>query len=156
MAITKWDEYYIHQIIDTFDKVQTDDSHAFERTFISCHSADGTLHLVATLGTYPNRNVMDAFVSVRYKDVQRNIGLSRHLEADRANLDVGPFSLKVLEPLKRLGIYLGDNDYGIGCSLEFEARSVPRQRPTFKPSDATGIEGMVFGQASFVEHRGSC
>jgi hypothetical protein len=31
----------------------------------------------------------------------------------------------VLEPLKQWGIYLGDNDYDIGCSLEFEGRVAP-------------------------------
>ena len=132
MTITAFDEFYIHQIQQMIDKVGSDSPNAFERCFISCHNADGTLNLHAGIGSYPNTNVMDGFVCVRYKEVQRNIFLSRHLESDRANLAIGPFSIEVLEPLKRLRIELGENDYGIGCSLEFKARGVPWPRPYLK------------------------
>ena len=125
MLVTEWDDYLIHQIADTIEVVGIDDPHFMDRFFFGCHNADGTLHLMAGMGAYPNVNVMDGFVTVRHKDVQRNIRVSRHLQADRAKTEVGPLSFKVLEPLKRWGIYLGDNDYGIGCSLEFEGRAAP-------------------------------
>ena len=125
MAITEWDEYLIHQIPNTINTVGSEDPHFMDRFFFGCHNAEGTLHLMAGLGTYPNVNVMDGFVCVRHNNVQRNIRLSRHLQTDRANTEIGPLSCKVLEPLKRWGIYLGDNDYGIGCSLEFEGRVAP-------------------------------
>ena len=132
MTITAFDEFYIHQIQQMIDKVGSDSPNAFERCFISCHNADGTLNLHAGIGSYPNTNIMDGFVCVRYKDAQRNIFLSRHLESDRANLAIGPLSMEVIEPLKRLRIELGENDYGIGCSLEFEARGAPWPRPFFE------------------------
>jgi hypothetical protein len=72
---------------------------------------------------------MDGFVCVRYQGVQRNLFMSRRLDDDRTNLTVGPLSIEVLEPLKRLKIELGDNDYEIGCSLEFQGRGVPWSRP---------------------------
>ena len=36
---------------------------------------------------------------------------------------IGPLSVKVIEPLKRWGLYVDENDYGIGCSIEFEGRT---------------------------------
>jgi len=125
MLVTEWDDYLIHQIPDTMDAVQSDDPDWMDRFFIACHNAEGTVHLMTGLGAYANKNVMDGFVTVRYKNVQRNIRVSRHLQGDRAKTEVGPLSFKVLEPLKRWGIYLGDNDYGIRCSLEFEGRAAP-------------------------------
>jgi hypothetical protein len=125
MAVTEWDEYLIHQLVDTIDRVESDDPHFADRFFFTCHNAEGTLELMAGLGAYPNVNVMDGFVCVRHNGVQRNIRLSRHLQGDRAKTEVGPLCFKVLEPLRRWGIYLGDNDYGIGCSLEFEGRVAP-------------------------------
>ena len=125
MAITEWDDYLIHQTLHTIDAVESDDPFFQDRFFFTANNAEGTLELAAGLGTYPNANVMDGFVWVRHKGVQRNIRLSRHLQADRANTVVGPLSFKVLEPLKRWGIYLGDNDYDIGCSVEFEGRVAP-------------------------------
>ncbi len=135
MAITEWDEHLIHQIPDTIDAVGSGDPHWVDRFFFGCHNAEGTLHLMAGVGTYPNVNVMDGFVCVRHKDVQRNIRVSRHLQADRANTEVGPLSFKVLEPLKRWGIYLGDNDYDIGCSIEFEGRVAPYLFPKIGGDD---------------------
>ena len=136
MAITEWDDYLIHQIPDTIDTVVGSDPHWMDRFFFGCHNTEGTLHLMAGMGTYPNVNVMDGFVCVRNKDVQRNIRLSRHLQADRANTKVGPLSFKVLEPLKRWGIYLDDNDYDIGCSIEFDGRVAPYLFPKIGGGDS--------------------
>ncbi|MBE9500980.1 MAG: hypothetical protein IMY87_00930, partial [Chloroflexi bacterium] len=135
MLVTEWDDYLIHQIADTIEVVERGDPHFMDRFFFGCHDAEGTLHLMAGLGTYPSVNIMDGFVCVRHKDVQRNIRISRHLQSDRANTQIGPLSFKVLEPLKRWGIYLGDNDYGIGCSLEFEGRIAPYLFPKIVGAD---------------------
>lgn len=163
MAITEWDDYLIHQIPDTIDALESGDPHWMDRFFFGCHNAEGTLHLMAGLGTYPNVNVMDGFVCVRHNGTQRNIRVSRHLQADRANTQVGPLSFKVLEPLKRWGIYLGDNDYGIGCSLEFEGRGAPYLFPKLgtqvhynQPGRYTGsiiLEGQQFNADGFLGPR---
>jgi hypothetical protein len=138
MAIIEWDEFYIHQTAGFINEVDNDDPHAFERTFIGCHSADGEVHLMMGLGAYPNVNVMDGFICVRYKNVQRNIRISRHMQDDRPNTVVGPLTLKVIDPLKRGGLYLSANDYKIECSLEFEGRTkpLPRPRPANRSLDA--------------------
>jgi len=125
MAITAWDDYLIHQTLLTIDAVDSDDTHFQDRFFFTANNADGTLELAAGMGVYPNTNVMDGLAWVRHEGVQRNIRVSRHLQGDRANTVVGPLSFKVLEPQKRWGIYLGDNDHGIGCSVEFEGRTAP-------------------------------
>ncbi len=146
MAITEWDDYLIHQIPDTIDVVHGGNPHWMDRFFFGCHNAEGTLHLMAGLGTYPNANVMDGFVCVRSKDVQRNIRLSRHLQADRANAEIGPLSFKVLEPLKRWGIYLSDNDYDIGCSMEFDGRAPPYLFPKIGGGDSESVHQVHYNQ----------
>lgn len=121
MAISKWDEYLIHQTYDTFDTGTVD----CDRCIMHCHNTDGTLHLTAGLGAYPKNNVMDAYVCVRHEGTQHNLRLSRHLNGDRADMVVGPLSFKVIEPLKRWGLYVDENDYGVSCSIEFEGRVAP-------------------------------
>lgn len=143
MAITQWDDYLVHQINDTIDAVASDDALFQERLLFICHNTEGTLELMTGLGAYPNANVMDGFAIVRHKGVQRNIRLSRHLKADRANTAVGPLSFKVLEPFKRWGIYLGENDYGIGCSLEFEGRIPPYSHTDISEMRKRQSSGMV-------------
>ena len=133
MAITEKDEYLIQQAAGTVDIGVNDDTDFMDRLYFGCHNPEGTLFLVAGLGTYPNINIMDGYVIVRHNNVQHNLSLSRHLQdelayteqGDRANTRLGPLSIKVIEPLKRWGVYLGDNDAGIRCSLEFEGRTPP-------------------------------
>lgn len=122
MALTEWDEYLIHQTADTIDIPENGDTDFLDRLYIGCHNPEGTLHLAVGLGTYPNKNIMDGFAIVRHNNVQHNLRVSRHLQGDRARTEIGPLSIEVLEPLKRWGIYLGDNDHGIRCSVEFEGR----------------------------------
>ena len=143
MPVTDWDEYLIHQIFDFIDAVESDDPNFQDRFFFTCHNTDGTLELMAGLGVYPNVNVMDGFICVRHDGVQRNIRLSRHLKGDRANTEIGPLAFKVLEPHKRWGIYLGDNDYGIGCSLEFEGRVPPYSHSNETVRREQQTQGMV-------------
>ena len=120
MAITKWDEYLIHQSYDTIDRgVDVD------RLYVACHDREGHLHAAVGMGAYSKSGVMDGFVVIRHKTTQFNLRLSRQLQDDRADTRIGPLTVEVIKPLERWGVYLSDNDYGITCSMEFEARAVP-------------------------------
>src|SRR3972149_6379588 len=68
---------------------------------------------------------MDGFICIRHNNIQRNLRISRHLKNDRANTEIGMLSFKVLEPLKRWRIQLGENNLKMGCSLEFNGRGAP-------------------------------
>jgi len=129
MPVSEWDDYLIHQTVDTIERAGINDYHFAERLIFCSRNAEGTLHLMAGAGTFPNAGLTDGFVCVRYKNIQRNIRISRHLHNDRTRTEMGPLSFKVLEPLKRWGVYLDENDYGIGCSLEFQGRVAPWSFP---------------------------
>ena len=47
MAITKWDEYLIHQTADTIDTGMNNDPDFMDRLYIGCHDLEGTLHLAS-------------------------------------------------------------------------------------------------------------
>ena len=133
MPITEQDEYLIQRAADTVGIGVDSDPDFMDRLYFGCHNTEGTLFLAAGLGTYPNIGIMDGYVIVRHNHMQHNLSLSRHLpgapadtrQGGRAQAQLGPLTIKVLEPLKRWGVYLGDNDYGIRCALEFEGRTVP-------------------------------
>ena len=90
MPITKWDDYLIHQTADTIDTGVNNDPDFMDRLYIGCHSQDGTIHLAVGLGTYPNKNIMDGFVIIRLNDIQHNLVLSRYLNGDRSDMQIGP------------------------------------------------------------------
>ena len=125
MALTDLDEYLIHQTGDTMDQPEGGDPNFVDRLYIGCHSLDGQVHLAIGLGVYPNKNIMDGYVLVREGGQQHNLLLSRHLDQDRAKTEVGPLSIKVLEPHRRWAVNVADNVSAIHCAVEFTARAAP-------------------------------
>jgi hypothetical protein len=120
VAITKWDEYLIHQAYETIDSgVDVD------RLYVACHDPAGDLHVAVGMGAYSKSRVMDGFVLIRHKTSQYNLRLSRRLQGDRADTRIGPLTVEVLEPLVRWGVYLAENEHRISCSFEFTGRSAP-------------------------------
>lgn len=146
MSITEKDEYLIHKKVDTVDIGVDNEPDFMDRLYFGCHNREGTLFLAAGLGTYPNIGIMDGYVIVRHDNMQHNLSLSRHLESrltnqperDRAEAQLGPLSIKVLEPLQRWGVHLDNNDYGLRCELEFEGRTVPYGVPLYPEVFITG------------------
>jgi hypothetical protein len=62
--LTKYDEFLCHQIVSTLDHPDTSAREWTERTWFSVHDIEGNLSLVNAFGYYPNRNLMDTYVSV--------------------------------------------------------------------------------------------
>ena len=52
---------------------------------------------------------------------------SRLAPLERTEMQVGPFRLEVVEPLRRARVVLDDNDTGLACDLTFTARTAPIQ-----------------------------
>jgi hypothetical protein len=133
MALTTFDEYFIHQTGDPIDTVADRNPHFMDRCWFGCHSEDGNLYIAAGLGTYPNvggHGVMDASFCVLHEGVQRNFRASRHIvhggtATDRNVTRIGPFSLLIVEPFKRFRLELEDNEFGISAAIDFEARVTP-------------------------------
>ncbi len=122
MAITKWDEYLIHQTYDTIDNGEVD----VDRLYLTCHDADGDLHLAVGMGVYPKAGVMDGFACVRHGNTQHNLRLSRHARGDRSDTRIGPLVVEVIEPLKRWGAYLDGNEHvDVRFEMEFVGRGEP-------------------------------
>ncbi len=120
--LTKYDEFVCHQIVATFDSVETSAREWTERLWFCAHDITGKMMLVVGFGFYPNRNIIDAFacLSVEGK-TQYNVRASRELRPRIDEVEVGPFSYQVIEPLKRLRWLLADNEHGLSYDIEFQA-----------------------------------
>jgi hypothetical protein len=129
--ITKADDYPIHQTADPVAFVGTSDRNFYDRYFFNGYSRDGETYFAAALGTYPNRRVMDSAFSVIHRGRQYVVRASRVLGLERTETRVGPLSVDVLEPLRRLRLAVGANEHGIGADLTFEARAGVIEEPRF-------------------------
>jgi hypothetical protein len=120
--LTKYDEFLCHQIVATFDSVETSAREWTERVWFSAHDTTGKCQFVAGLGVYYNRNIIDAFACfVVDGKTQYSVRASRELRPQIDEVRVGPFSYEVVEPLKKVRVTLADNEYGLSYEIDFDA-----------------------------------
>ena len=127
--LTKADDYPVHQRPEPIACSGTD-RNFYDRYFFNAQSPCGTRFLAAALGVYPHLNVMDAAVCWMENGQQRSIFASRLLASERMDTQVGPISVEVVEPLKRLRLRLSETE-GLAADLLFEGRHAPIEEPRF-------------------------
>ena len=126
--IIKHDESFGHQIVATFDKVDTSAREWTERVWLSAYDLSGKHHLSAGFGYYPNRNVMDAYGTVNVEGkTQYAVRASRELRPDIEQMQVGPFSYEVVEPLKKLRFALAETEHDLSYEIEFDGIMPPHE-----------------------------
>src|SRR5690349_12001041 len=128
--LTWGDDYPIHQSPEPI-AFSGSDRNFYDRYFFNGYSADGSVFFAAALGVYPHLDVIDAAFCLLVDGKQHNVRASRRLNSERMDLRVGPIGARVIEPLKTLGVRVGDNDSGIGADLVFEGRHAPIEEPRF-------------------------
>lgn len=129
--LTRGDDYPVHQTADPVAYVATGDRNFYDRYFFNGYSRDGELFFALALGVYPNRGVMDASLSAVYRGRQVVLRASRRAPADRVETSVGPLTVQVVEPLRRLRVAVGKNDFGLEMDAEFVARGPAIEEPRF-------------------------
>ena len=111
--LTAMDEYPRHQVGGTFDSVASDSVHWNDGFYFTLGDEQSGATLFAAIRLYPNTDVMDGFACVTIDSQQHNLRWSRRLRPRIDEIAVGPLSLDILEPLRRLRLSCGPNPYGI-------------------------------------------
>lgn len=128
--LTKGDDFPIHQNAEPIAYSGTD-RNFYDRYFFNGYTPEGDLFFACALGVYPHLNIMDGAFCIVADGIQHNIHLSRHLGMERMDTQVGPLSIEVIEPLRRLRVRLGGNEFGISAELDFEALAPAIEEPRF-------------------------
>lgn len=131
MALSRADDYLIHQTPDTFDRVFTSDRNFYDRYYFNIHSSSDELFAVIGMGQYPNLGVTDAFVTISHRDTQYTVRASRELGADRMDTKVGPIEVEVLEGLRRFRVTCAPDELGVELDLTWEGAIPPIEEPQF-------------------------
>ena len=127
--ITSFDDYCIHQTHEPVAQPSQSDRNFYDRYWFNGFDRNGAFLFEIGFGLYPNRRVMDGHFSVVMDGVQHSFHASRRAPHDRAETRVGPLSVQILEPLRRVRVCIAPNDTGIECDLVFQARSVAAEEP---------------------------
>ncbi len=76
------------------------------------------------MAVYPHRGILDcAFSTVQPGGRQHCFYGSRRAPIERTEMQVGPFRMEVIEPMRRARVVLEDNESGVSCDLSFSART---------------------------------
>jgi hypothetical protein len=142
--LTPADEYLTHQTPYTFDSVFTSDRNFYDRYFFNGYRRDGEVYFAVAMGLYPNLGVHDAAISVVHKGKQRVLRASKALGDDRLDSKVGPISIQVVEPYRKIRLKVAKNAFGITGDLLFEARSLPCEEPHFLRRTKSGLVAMDY------------
>ncbi len=115
------DDFLIHQTAEPVRYAATSDRRFYDRHFMTGHACSDALFFMIGIGCYPNLGVIDAFASIACGDTQTTTRASRELGHDRLNTrDIGPFTVEVLEGLRRLRVVCERSDEAVALDLTWE------------------------------------
>lgn len=122
------DDFPIHQTPEPLAHPATSDRNFYDRTWFNGYCAEGDWYFAIGMGIYPHRGILDcAFSVVEKGGRQHSFFGSCRAPLERTDMQVGPFRIEVLEPMRRSRVVLEDNETGISCDLTFSTRTSPVQ-----------------------------
>ena len=121
--LSKFDDYPIHQIAAPIAHTATGDRNAYDRYWFNGHQDDGEFYFGIGSAIYPNLGIMDCGFSIVRGDEQHAFHGSRRAPLEPTDVNIGPFSIEILEPMRTLRVTLDENETGISCDLTFTART---------------------------------
>lgn len=122
--LNKLDDFPIHQTVEPLAHLATTDRNAYDRSWFNGFSIDGEWYFGVAMGLYPHRGILDcAFSLVRKGGLQHCFYGSRRAPTERTEMQIGPFRIEIVEPMRRTRVVLDDNSSGLACDLTFSTRT---------------------------------
>jgi hypothetical protein len=128
--LTAGDEYPLHQTPEPM-AVSGGNRNFYDRYFFNGYSADGNIFFAAALGVYPQLDIMDAAFCVSIDGKQHNLRASKRMSSERLDLQVGPITIEIVEPLQQIRIVIGGNDGPVTADITLTPRHNPIEEPRF-------------------------
>ena len=146
--LSKFDDYPIHQTPEPIAQPATSDRNFYDRYWFNGYAADGEFYFGIGLGYYPHRHVMDCGFSIVRDGEQHAFHASRRAPAEPSELEVGPFRIEILEPMRSLRVVLDPNKTGIECDLLFVPRTtcIEENRQTLRIEGRAILDATRFAQ----------
>ena len=126
--LNKFDDFPIHQTPEPIAHPATSDRNVYDRTWFNGYANDGSYYFGIGMAVYPHRGILDCAFSVVQPDARQHCFYgSRRAPVERSDMEVGPFRMEIIEPMRRVRVVLEDNASGVSCDLEFTARTAAIQ-----------------------------
>ncbi len=121
--ISKLDDYPIHQITQPVAYTASSDRFTYDRFWYNGFARDGSFYFAIAMCRYPNLGILDCGFSLVIDGHQYAFHGSRRAPQEPTETVVGPFELKILEPMGRHRLIIHPNETGIECDLVFTPRT---------------------------------
>ena len=121
--LSKFDDYPIHQTSRPIFHTASSDRFTYDRYWYNGHAEDGSFYFGIGLARYPNLGILDCGFSLVIDGQQHAFHGSRRAPLEPTDTSVGPFELRILEPMGRHQLFIGPNETGIECDLVFTPRT---------------------------------
>jgi hypothetical protein len=121
--LSKFDDYPIHQTSEPIAHPASSDRNAYDRYWFNGYANDGEFYFGIGAALYPNLGIMDCGFSIVRDGVQHSFHASRRAPREPTEIEIGPFKIHILEPMRRVRVNIADNDTGIACDLTFIPRT---------------------------------
>lgn len=126
--LNQLDDFPIHQTPEPLAHAATSDRNVYDRTWFNGYTADGTYYFGIGMAVYPNRGILDCAFSVVQPGTRQHCFYgSRRAPLERTDMQVGPFRIEVITPLRQTRVILDDNTSGLACDITFSARTAAIQ-----------------------------
>src|SRR5215469_15088551 len=126
--LNKLDDFPIHQTPEPIAHPATSDRNVYDRTWYNGYAEDGSYYFGIGMAIYPHRGILDCAFSVVTRGGRQHCFYgSRRAPVERTQMQVGPFRMEVIEPMRRTRVVLDDNTSGVSCDLTFSARTASIQ-----------------------------
>jgi hypothetical protein len=122
-VLSKFDDYPIHQTSQPIATPVSGDRNTYDRYWFNGYQDDGEFYFGIGAALYPNLGILDCGLSIVRDGEQHAFHASRRAPLEPTDLNVGPFAIEVLEPMRRIRVAIDDNDTGISADLTFTART---------------------------------
>jgi len=121
--LSKMDDYPIHQTAEPIARPASSDRHVYDRYWFNGYQDDGAFYFGIGAALYPNLEIFDCGFSIAIDGEQHAFHASRRAPREPSQVEVGPFRIEILEPLKTLRVVLAPNDTGISADLRWIPRT---------------------------------
>jgi hypothetical protein len=147
-VLSRFDDHPIHQTAEPIAHPASSDRNVYDRYWFNGYAKDGEFYFGIGAALYPNRGIMDCGVSIVRDGEQHAFHASRRLPKEPSQVEIGPFRIDVLDPMRRLRVVLAPNETGIECELEFAARTgaIQEGRQTLRRGERVVMDVTRFAQ----------
>jgi hypothetical protein len=121
--LSKFDDFPIHQTAEPLFHTASSDRSTYDRYWYNGHARDGSFYFGVGMCRYPNLGILDCSLSIAVDGRQYAFHGSRRAPQEPTDTTVGPFALRILEPMGRHRVLIEANETGIECDLVFTPRT---------------------------------